>query len=282
MLIEKKPWGDHYRFKRIWGDKKDSIFFATHITEKLDKSRALLPWAIELVGSHVINGLSTEIDKQFNRDEIVALVTQAMLKPDEAKVAGGNTGTAIHTFAHEFALATMGRTALYPTVDHLDPEKSDEDRKILNGINAFLDWFNSHKVEFVAMEEVVYYNSLLSGDTKEGEPVIEFGGIMDLLAKVDGLLGVFDYKTGKAIYSDQRYQNSGYFKAYNANPTQGQAVFAGILNFGKETGELILGRYDKNEVGRDYDFGFKGLYLASVREKELKDERDALKKEEEK
>lgn len=283
VLIEKKPWGDHFRFKRIWGDKKDSILFATSITKNLDKSQALLPWAIALVGEHITSTLSSHgSTRKYHRDEIVMLVKEAMMKPDEAKVKGGSTGDAIHTFAHEFALATMGRTMLYPTVDHLDPEKDDEQRKILNGINAFLDWFNSHKVEFVAMEEVVYYNSLLAGDTKAGEPVIEFGGIMDLLAKVDGLLGVFDYKTGKAIYSDQRYQNSGYFKAYNSNPKHGVATFAGILNFGKETGELILGRYTAEEVRRDYEFGFKGLYLATVREKELKEERDALKKEEEK
>lgn len=280
-MIEKKKWGDHYRFKRIWGDKKDSILFATSITKNLDKSRALLPWAVALVGAHITSTLDTNgSEKKYVRDEIFLLVQEAMMKPEEAKVKGGSTGDIIHTFAHEFALHMIDpKNNKMPTVDHLDEEKDDEHRKAFNGINAFLDWYNSRKVEFVAMEEVVYYNSLLAGDTKEGEHVIEFGGIIDLLAKVGGKLGVWDYKTGKAIYSDQRYQNAGYLKAYNSNPKYGSAVFGGILNFGKETGELVMGEYSLEEIYRDYEFGFKGLYLATVREKELEAEREALKKE---
>lgn len=281
VQIEKKKWGDHYRFKRIWGEKKDSILFATSITKNLDKSRALLPWAIGLVGTHIISTVGENgSERKYHRDEIVLLVQEAMLKPEEAKVKGGSTGDIIHTFAHEFALHMIDpKSNKMPTIDHLDEDIDDEHRKAINGINAFLDWYNSRKVEFVAMEEVVYYNSLLSGDTKAGEEVIEFGGIMDLLARVNGKLGVFDYKTGKAIYSDQRYQNAGYFKAYNANPKFGVAEFAGILNFGKETGELVFGDYTFQEVIRDYELGFKGLYLATVREKELELEREELKKE---
>lgn len=281
VQIEKKAWGDHYRFKRIWGDQKDSILFATSITKNLDKSRALLPWAVGLVGTHITSTLEANgSERKYHRDEIVLLVQEAVLKPEEAKVKGGSTGDIIHTFAHDFAKHILDpKNNKMPTVDHLDENKDDEHRKALNGINAFMDWYNSHKVEFLAMEEVVYYNSFLAGDTKKGEPIVEFGGIMDLLAKVNGLIGVFDYKTGKAIYSDQRYQNAGYFKAYNSNPKYGKAVFAGILNFGKETGELIKGHYNPVEVDRDYEYGFRGLYLATVREKELELEREALKKE---
>ena len=276
VIIEKKPWGDHFRFKRIIGDQKESILFATNVTKNLDKSRALLPWAIALVGSHITGTIADHGVRTYSKDDIAMLVQEAMLKPEEAKVSGGNVGTMIHDFAEAFAKATLSKVD-YPTLDHLD-EENEEHKKAINGINAFLDWYNSNHVEFVAMEEIVYYNSLFAGDTKEGEVVVEFGGIMDLLAKVNGKLGVFDYKTGKAIYSDQRYQNAGYFKAYNSNAKYGKAEFAGILNFSKETGELVKGEYQLYDVIRDYEFGFKGLYLATVREKELEDEREALKK----
>ena len=280
VQIEKKKWGDHYRFKRIWGDKKDSILFATSITKNLDKSRALLPWAIQLVGAHITSTLEANgSDKSYKPYEIAGLVQEAMLKPDEAKVKGGDAGTAIHDFAEAFAYHMINpKVYPKPTVDHLN-EENPEHLKVLNGVNAFIDWYNSRTIEFVAMEEVVYYNSFLSGDTKAGEEVLEFGGIVDVLAKDNGKLGVFDYKTGKAIYSDQRYQNSGYYKAYNANPKYGRAEFAGILNFGKETGELVKGYYTEAEVLRDYNFGFKGLHLATMREEELREEREALKKE---
>lgn len=277
VQIERRKWGDHYRYKRIWGDSKESIIFATNVTKNLDKSRALLPWAIGLVGSHITSSL--EGRTSLHKDEIITLVQEAMQKPDEAKVKGGSTGDIIHDFALAFAKNKLEGTP-FPTIDHLD-EEDEEGAKALNGINAFLDFYNNNKVEFVEMEKLVYYNSLLAGDTKKGEPIIEFGGILDLLARVNGQLGVWDYKTGKAIYSDQRYQNSCYFKAYNSDPdNKEKATVSGILNFGKETGELVMGQYTASETMLDYEFGFKGLYLCTVREKQLEAEREALKKEE--
>ena len=54
VQIEKKPWGDHYRFFKIVGSEKLSgLLSATSITKHLDKSKALLPWAVDLVGSHI-------------------------------------------------------------------------------------------------------------------------------------------------------------------------------------------------------------------------------------
>lgn len=276
VTIERRKWGESYRYKRMWKGEEGKLIFATHATKNLDKSRALLPWAVDLVCTHITSNINSDM---LHKDEIFMLVQEARNKPEEAKVKGGTTGDAIHNFAHDFALATLDKSKPFPSVDHLDPDADDEHRKILNGVNAFLDWYNSNKVEFVAMEKLVYYNSLLAGDTKDGEPVIEYAGYLDLLARVNGQLGVFDYKTGKAIYSDQRYQNSGYYKAYNSDPANERAVFAGILNFGKETGELIKGEYSASEVERDFEYGFKGLYLVTVREKELEAEREALKKE---
>lgn len=281
-LIEKKPWGDHFRFtlQVDGGEKRNGILSATGVTKYLDKSQALLPWAVGLVGSHMTSTFEARAGETFSKEEIFLVVREAVLKPEEAKVAGGKTGDAIHDYAHAFAKAEIAGDTL-PEVPKLADMPEEERQKALNGINAFLDFYNGHDVEFLEMEKLVYYNSLLAGDTKEGEEVIEYLGILDLLARVDGKVGVWDYKTGKRVYTDQRYQLSGYRKAWNSNPDNKKLLCAesGVLSFSKETGELTVCRVSNEESAKDFK-AFLGLHAVALREKELEAERVKEKKNE--
>lgn len=276
-LIEKKPWGDHFRFTI---DGRSGILSATGVTKYLDKSQALLPWAVGLVGSHVTSSFESRKGETFSKEEIFLVVREAVLKPEEAKVAGGKTGDAIHDYAHAFAKAEIAGDKL-PEVPKLDDMPDEERQKALNGINAFLDFYNKHDVEFLQMEQLVYYNSLLAGDTKEGEEVIEYLGILDLLARVDGKVGVWDYKTGKRVYTDQRYQLSGYRKAWNSNPDNAKLLCeeSGVLSFSKDTGDLTVCRVSNEESEEDYK-AFKGLHAVALREKALEAEYKNNKKNE--
>lgn len=268
VQIEIKPWGDHFRYIKV--GTKGGTLSATAITKNLDKSKALLPWAINLVGTHITSTIENSSAQSFGKEEICSIVREAVLKPDEAKVKGGDAGTLIHDFAHEFAKAKINGTPT-PTLDHLD-ENNEVHAKAINGINGFLDWYNENEVEFLYMEKLVYYNSFYAGDTKEGEDLIEFLGIMDLLARVNEIIELVDYKTSKGVYSDQRYQVSGYFKAWNTNAENAmQAQSTLILNFNKETGDKIEKRIPSQEVELDFK-AFKGLQAVAIREKELDEE----------
>lgn len=264
--IEVKPWGDHYRYKKV--GTNGGLLSATGITKYLDKSRALLPWAVSLVGTHITSTVQSRTVESFSKEEIFLIVNEAVLKPEEAKVKGGAAGDKIHDFAHDFAKSKMLGIEP-PTLDHLNGE-DPEDLKALNGINAFLDWYNENDVKFLQLEKLVYYNSLLAGDTTPEQEVIEYLGIMDVLAEVNGKIKVMDYKTGKAVYTDQRYQLSGYRKAWNSNPDNSGQFARGseVLNFSKETGELFP--LDISEEESELDFNaFKGLYAVALREKQL-------------
>lgn len=275
-VIEAKPWGDHFRFtvKVDGGESRSGILSATGVTKFLDKSEALLPWAVGLVGSHVTSTFDGRTGSSFSKEEIFMVVGEAIRKPEEAKIAGGKTGDLIHEFAHNFAKADIART-IPPKIPYADIAKlpEEEKNKVLNGINAFLEFYNSHDVEFVEMEKLVYYNSLLAGDTKEGEDVIEYLGIIDLLAKVDSKFGIWDYKTGKRVYTDQRYQLSCYLKAWNANPDnkKRKCVESGVLSFSKDTGEFNAVFISNEESAKDFK-AFCGLHAVALREKELKAE----------
>lgn len=286
VKIEVKPWGDYFRYIKIF-DKEDStgedtkgMLSPSAVTKNLDKSRALIPWAIGLVCTHITSYFETKTSDKFSKDEIFQIVAEARLKPEEKKVEGGNSGDLIHEYAHNFATAVLEKKPL-PTLDHLDP-KDEMHKKAINGINAFLEFYNNNDVQFIAMEDPIYYNSYYAGDTKKGEPVIEFAGRRDLLAKVNKQLEVVDYKSSKGVYSDQRYQVSGYYKAHNSNADKkNQAKGYRILNFGKETGELIEKFVPAEEAELDFN-AFKGLHAVALREKTLEAEYFANKKNESK
>lgn len=269
VVIEKKPWREHFSYRRQ--GEKDTLLSVTAITKKLDKSGALLPWAVGLVATHINQKIELSEAQSFSKEEIRMLVDEARRKPEEAKISGGTTGELIHTFAHDFAKAKLAGTET-PTLKHLR-EDVEEEAKAINGISAFLDWYNGNDVEFLEMEKLVYYNSLLAGDTKKNDPIREFIGILDLRARVNGKLAIIDYKSSKGVYSEQQYQLTGYRKAKDK-----EFLFLGkkkeladvelIVNFNKLTGELITKEITDEDSEKNWH-AFLGLYAVAVREKQL-------------
>jgi hypothetical protein len=81
---------------------------------------------------------------------------------------------------------------------------------------AWEDWQRSVKLKPIAVEQVVY-------STKYG-----YAGTLDLLAEVNGVLTVIDWKTGKAVYSEAHLQNAAYRQAIremgHGDPKQGIVV----------------------------------------------------------
>lgn len=279
VRLEKKPWGDHFRVTRIADDgTKHSLISSTRVTKRLDKSAPLIIWAVGLTCTHIRSNIEMSKSSSFTKDEIFSLVSEASTKHTEAKESGGTVGGKIHDFAEAFAHSKVNGTP-YPNLKDFVMENPEENRKVENGISSFLDWYNSNKIEFIKMENIVYYNSFYAGDTKEGEIVVEFWGIQDLFARVNNVLTVVDYKTGKSIYTDQRYQLASYFTAYNKNPDNVDKAQQGlILNFNKETGDLVTGTFTPEEMELDFTYGFRGLYFTSIREEALEKERLAKKK----
>jgi hypothetical protein len=77
-------------------------------------------------------------------------------------------------------------------------ERADLIDKAENCFLSYLAWEKQHKVEPILCEAALV-------SEKYG-----FGGTVDMFAKVDGILTVVDYKTGKAIYPEHVYQVAAY------------------------------------------------------------------------
>lgn len=258
----KKPNGEAYTRFRKQGERS-FVLSSTRITGKLDKSRPLMIWQGRLIAAHLKGYLESSASGNFLRDELIIQIDAALQAPETAKSDAGDTGRLIHEYAHDFAKFKLGKGD-EPSLDKFD-EKNEIHAKALNGISAFLDWYNANKVQFVEMETPYYYDSVLNGVPGTR---LEYIGVIDLVAKVNGELEVLDYKSSKGIYSEQRYQVSSYLQAYNAQHQKKPAMRVRILNFNKETGELIEQAIERDDVAKDFD-AFFGLYLVACRERDL-------------
>ena len=100
---------------------------------------------------------------------------------------------AVGTLVHDMILAHF----LGMKVDTYQNSKWEID-KAKNSFKSFENFISKYEVEAIEVE-----HELIS-------PKCLFGGRMDFYGKIDGVLTLADYKTGKRIYDDYFYQSGGY------------------------------------------------------------------------
>ncbi len=145
--------------------------------------------------------------RKYAIKQIESILKQAgmahVFEADEAK----GIGTAVHDWFEAYARFCI-ENGHPPLV--LDPEDETENPDALylpysdearSSVLAFLDWVEQHDVEFILVEQRVV-------SVEDG-----WAGTLDLLARVDGVEGVWDYKTSKAIYGEHFIQAAAYAKA---------------------------------------------------------------------
>lgn len=102
-------------------------------------------------------------------------------------------------------MADIGTLAHYLIMGHLkgieldisEYSKNDID-KAENCILSFFEWEKTHPLEPILVEEPLVSEKY------------QYGGTLDLLAKVNGSTTLVDFKTGKAIYREFFYQLAAY------------------------------------------------------------------------
>ncbi len=95
-----------------------------------------------------------------------------------------------------------------------------------NSFISYLEWAKSHKIEPILVEE-----PLVSEEYR-------FGGTPDLIAVVDGVNTLIDFKTSKALYPEHNIQVAAYWSL--------------VLEHSYEVSEVLILR-----IGRDADEGFE-------------------------
>src|ERR1700751_6991 len=147
----------------------------------LDKSRALIPWAVGVDMDYLSNFIGQKLTQE--------MLWEAETKHDEAKSDAANIGTTTHSFIEQFTKR----------------EKPDmpSDKNVLQAVNGFLESVKKNHVKFVESEKLVY--------SKKHNYV----GLMDAVATMGGYTGKFviDYKISNGLYPQVAYQTAAYQKA---------------------------------------------------------------------
>lgn len=267
--VELVFYPDSHRYK-LEGEK-GWLISVTSITSLIDKSRILIKWAIGLSGAYVRKFIETTEANSYSKEEVLALVEEALKQHDIKRDEAASIGEETHRFAQIISEALRDNkpineieelnnfNKLIEDANSDNTTMSDEDKdrvnKIANGISAFVNWLSEHKIEFVDAEKLLYSKKH------------KYAGITDAIVKYKGKLYLIDYKTSKGIYSEMEYQVGGYCIAYEeetGKKLDGQA----IVKFDKETGEFEFKEICKEDNDKNKKT-FLHLLEVKKREKEL-------------
>lgn len=222
-MIKTKPYKDIV----LEFDETRHIFYVngeklntsvTGITGIIDKSGALVGWAVKLFREFLLEKISS--NKNITEDDVLSGSKQHII----AKQKAGDIGTEIHKWAE-----------LY--IKKKNPPMP-EDEKVKNGALAFLKWIDENKVKFINSEECIYSKKY------------KYAGILDLEAKVNGELCIVDFKSSNGVYDDMRFQVAGYQLA-KEEMTGKKYDTRWLIQFGKETGDFKAHRLDDYKKDRD-------------------------------
>lgn len=226
-----------------------NITSVTSALGMVDKSQALIKWAIGLAENYLLDHLET--GNRVDRHAISEACQQHSIRKQEA----ADIGTLIHDWAEQYAL---GKNPKLP-----------EDEKVLNGVLAFLKWVDENQIKFLETERIIY-------SIKHN-----YVGIMDLVftsgIENHAIIHVGDYKSSNGIYNTMLYQVAAYQEAFSEEFPDKKLGNAFILRFAKEDkNDQLAGDFEIREIkAEDHPKNF-AAFLASLtlkeRDKELQAE----------
>jgi len=188
--------GPSGRFYEVDGQLFPSV---THILTAINKP-ALVPWAANQERALVLDAATT-LHRELATAPVPSLLSAAWyraallarLGPTKAHqrllAKAGDVGTEAHK-AIEWYLRLASGAAAGP--------KPVVSPGAAIACQAFVSWADRVSLKPVLIERTVY-------STVHG-----YAGTMDLLARVDGVLSLIDFKTGKAVYAESHLQAAAY------------------------------------------------------------------------
>ncbi|MCX6574973.1 MAG: hypothetical protein NTV82_01120 [Candidatus Aminicenantes bacterium] len=132
----------------------------------------------------------------------------------------------VGTLAHDMILADLSGESVASAASRADPATRDLAE---NCYLSFCAWRKQHDIRPISLEQ-----SLVSEKYR-------YGGRADMVAEIDGVLELVDFKTGKGIYREMFYQLAGYAPLLLENRVVNRPIErARILNIPRAETEMFL------------------------------------------
>jgi len=135
-------------------------------------------------------------------------------------------------------------TSIHKAVEMLLKNKKHRpEEKILNSVGAFRDWQAQNKVKILDPENDVE-RIIFDLDNF-------YAGTLDIIAEINGVLGILDIKTGSGIWDEYGLQLAAYMNAYNKNvPAKRRAKTRWILRLDQFEQCAICGARKRIKSGK--------------------------------
>ncbi len=209
----------------------------TSVTGMMDKP-ALKFWSVKMMKEYLFSFFETVANK-YSHESLLEAIEEGSKAHTKFKEKAADLGTQVHDWAEQYILYELGINKERPVV------KKEYDERVKNGVLAFLQWVDEHKIKFIASEQLLYSKKY------------KYCGIADCIAKVDGKLTLVDFKTSNYMAIEYFAQVSAY--AYADMEESGKGYYQSlILKFSKETGDFEQKIRSKEEMKEDYK-AFLGL-----------------------
>jgi hypothetical protein len=196
----------------------------TGIIGMMDKSGALVPWAVGQMATRI-----KELTPAGSTDKEVFLgvVDAAQETWRQTKNEAADIGSLVHRVLEQELLSRSDlaeKPALPVEPDALlAPHLSAEMVEKANlSISAGLQFLDDHKIDVVQAEGVRW------------SPTYGFLGTGDLVAKVDGKMSMLDWKSGKRLYPTVWLQLAAYQKAWEEEYPEQKIVQRVGVNVGRD------------------------------------------------
>lgn len=176
----------------------------TKVLDQLDKSSALLPWAVNCALTYI------EQNAETAKTDLSGVLSMAKKEWRSIKDEACDIGSEVHGIIDRYIKSGLD------TIGELRPE-------VENAFLAFLDWEKTSGVEWVENECRVYNSK------------VHIAGTFDAIGIIKGKRTLIDFKSSKGFYSAYELQLAGYMSGLmeydNILPET-----AGILRLDKVTG----------------------------------------------
>lgn len=216
--------------RHIYKINGESIPSVTSITRLMDKP-ALLWWATGEMEKEILSYLESRVP--INAESLKKARSAYMRTRD----AAADSGTMVHDWIENHIKSKVGLCDMPPIPEF--KEGDEVGQKLMNGIQAFLQWESENDVRFVASEQFVY--------SRKHHYCGKFDFSCTMASTNHRLLHIADNKTSKGIYSEMMYQTSGYQGAV-LEEYEAIGLPDGIDGFGDR---LILRLNTKDQTDKD-------------------------------
>lgn len=188
-------------------------------------------------------------DAKTSPDVFAAAIQQAIPKQrasEKALAKASEIGTHAHALVEHHLRRILGEAVDAPKL----PDVPEVAQAAKWAFDAWLAWASGVKLKPIQIEQTIY--SLQH----------RYAGTLDLLAEVDGVLTVLDWKTGKSVYAESFLQNAAYQVAVG-EMGHGNVERGIIVRLPKLLGDPEFEAVDVPERGPLFDT-FKAVQVLSL------------------